>query len=299
MSLRRISQLILFTILLFALAACGSNSGSGNSDGATDGSNESKGKITIGQINWPENIAMTNMWKAILEDKGYNVELKLIEMGPQMAAIAEGDLDVAPEVWLPVQDKSYYEKYKDEANFFEDPWYDNGRVGLAVPKYMEDINSIEDLNKNKDRFSSEIIGFEPGAGTMLVTEEVIKEYDLDYELVESSEAAMITSIKRAAENKEPIVAPLWKPHYVFSEVDLKFLDDPKKTYGGVEKIYMATREDFASDFEKVHKWMKNFKLNDEELGELMVNVKENEDNPIKGAQKWVKENQDVIEKWMK
>ncbi|WP_077329711.1 glycine betaine ABC transporter substrate-binding protein [Virgibacillus siamensis] len=292
MSFRRISQLILFTVLLVTLAACGSNSGS-------DGSSESKGKITIGQINWPENIAVTNMWKAILEDKGYDVELKLIEMGPQMSALAQGELDVAPEVWLPVQDKSYYKEYKDEANFFEDPWYKNGKVGLAVPTYMKDINSIKDLKENKKKFNGKIVGFEPGAGTMLVTEDVIKEYGLDYELVESSTAAMVTSIKQAVADKEPIVAPLWKPHYVFAEVDLKFLDDPKKTYGGVEKIYMATREDFGSDYKKVSKWLKNFKLNDKQLGDLMLSVKEHEDNPLKGAQKWVEENQDLVNGWLK
>ncbi len=31
----------------------------------------------------------------------------------------------------------------------------------------------------------------------------------------------------------------------------------------------------------------------------MINVKENEDNPIKGAQKWVKEHRDLTEEWMK
>ncbi|MFB4169076.1 glycine betaine ABC transporter substrate-binding protein [Virgibacillus sp. JSM 102003] len=299
MIFRKISQFVLFTILVIALAACGSESKSDDSGNAADKSDENKGTITIGQINWPENIAVTNMWKAILEDKGYNVKLKLIEMGPQMAALAEGDLDVAPEIWLPVQDKSYYKEYKDEANFFEEPWYENGKVGLAVPTYMEDVNSIKDLNEHKEKFDGEIIGFEPGAGTMLVTEDVIKEYGLDYELVDSSTPVMISTIKKAVKQEKPIVAPLWKPHYIFSEVDLKFLEDPKNTFGGVEKIYMATREGFSSDFEKVSKWMKNFKLNDKQLGELMVYTKNNQDNPIKGAEKWVEENQDLIDKWMK
>ncbi|WP_255259918.1 glycine betaine ABC transporter substrate-binding protein [Lentibacillus sp. CBA3610] len=122
------------------------------------------------------------MWKAILENEGYDVELTLVEMGPQMASLAEGDLDIAPEIWLPVQDKSYYEEYKDSVDFAEDPWYENGKVGLAVPEYMDDINSIEDLNENKDKFNGEITGFEPGAGTMITTEEMIDAYDLDYEL---------------------------------------------------------------------------------------------------------------------
>ncbi|HLS09109.1 glycine betaine ABC transporter substrate-binding protein [Lentibacillus sp.] len=285
----------LLVVLLLLLTACGAEADNSNSTNT----NEEKDPITIGQINWPENIAVTNMWKAILEEAGYDVELTLIEMGPQMASLAEGDLDIAPEIWLPVQDKSYYEAYKDSADFAKNPWYENGKVGLVVPEYMEDINSIEDLNENKDKFNGEITGFEPGAGTMKVTKEVINDYDLDFDLVSSSEAAMIASLKNAVKQKEPIVAPLWKPHYIFSELDLKFLDDPKKTYGEVEKIYMATRDGFASDYEEVHKWLKNWKLNDEQLGELMVYVKEHEDNPIEGAKKWVKENQDLVESWMK
>ncbi|WP_330948748.1 glycine betaine ABC transporter substrate-binding protein [Virgibacillus sp. MG-45] len=299
MNVKRVGQLILVTLIFVVLAACGSTSEDANSDKNSGEAKDSKGTITIGQINWPENIAVTNLWKTILEDEGYEVDLKLLEMGPQMAALASGDLDVAPEIWLPVQDKSYFEKYKDEANFFENPWYDNGRVGLAVPTYMKDINSIEDLNESKDKFDGEIIGFESGAGTMLVAQDVIDEYGLDYKLSPSSTAAMITSIKNAVKDKEPIVAPLWKPHYIFSEVDLKFLEDPKKTFGEIEQIYMATRDGFDSDHEKVSNWLTNFKLNDEQLGDLMNKIKENEDNPIEGAQKWVEENQDVINKWMK
>lgn len=298
MNLHRKGLLVLFTVLAFVLSACGSNSAEDEANSASGESNDDKGQVTIGQINWPENIAVTNMWKAILEDEGYDVELTLIEMGPQMASLAEGDLDIAPEIWLPVQDKSYYEEYKDSVDFAEDPWYENGKVGLAVPEYMEDINSIEDLNENKDKFNGEITGFEPGAGTMITTEEMIDAYNLDYELVESSEAAMIASIRNAVEQEEPIIAPLWTPHYVFSEVDLKFLDDPKTSFGETEKIYMATREGFDSDYEQVNEWMRNWKLTDDQLGELMLDVQENEDAPLEGAQKWVEENQQIVDEWM-
>lgn len=288
---RKIS-IIFIGLVLIVLAACG------DTDDSDDAKTDAKGdEIVIGQIGWPENIAVTNMWKAILEDEGYDVELKLIEMGPQMSSLADGDLDMAPEVWLPVQDKSYYEKYKDEADFAEDPWYDNGKVGLAVPEYMDEIDSIEDLNEYKEKFDGEITGFEPGAGTMEVTADVIEDYDLDFDLVESSEAAMIASVKDAVDNEEPIVAPLWTPHYIFSEVDLKFLDDPQKTYGETEEIYMATRDGFDSEQEEVYKWMRNWNLSDDELGDLMVSVQENEDDPFEGAKKWVEENQDVIEAW--
>lgn len=289
MSFVKKSSLIMVIALMGVLAACG-----GNSDNSADADND---EIFIGQISWPENIAVTNMWQAVLEDEGYDVNLELVDMGPQMASLAENDMDIAPEVWLPVQDKNYYEEYKDDVEFFDEPWYDNGVVGLAVPEFMDDINSIEDLNENKDLFDGEITGFEPGAGTMEITEEVMEEYDLDLDLVDSSESAMISAVIDADEQQEPIVAPLWKPHYVFAEADMKFLEDPKKTFGETEEIFMAARDDFKEDNEEVYTWMKNFELDDEELEDLMVEVQENEEDPLEGAEKWVEDNEDVVESW--
>lgn len=288
MSFVKKGSLMMVIALMGVLAACGSDN---DSAGAEDD------EIFIGQISWPENIAVTNMWQAVLEDEGYDVNLELVDMGPQMASLAEDDMDIAPEVWLPVQDKNYYEEYKDEVEFFDEPWYDNGVVGLAVPEFMDDINSIEDLNENKDLFDGEITGFEPGAGTMETTEEMMEEYDLDYDLVDSSESAMISAVKDADEQEEPIVAPLWKPHFIFAEADMKFLDDPKKSFGETEEIYMAAREDFKEDQEEVYNWMQNFELDDEELEDLMVEVQDNEEDPLAGAEKWVEDNEDLVESW--
>jgi len=285
---------ILMIALFGVLAACSSDS----DDNATDANNADSDEIFIGQISWPENIAVTNMWKAVLEQEGYDVKLEIVDMGPQMSSLAEDDLDIAPEVWLPVQDKMYYEEYKEEVDFFDEPWYENGKVGLAVPEYMDDINSIEDLNENKDLFDGEITGFEPGAGTMETAEAMIEDYDLDYDLVESSESAMISAVLDAEEEGKPIVAPLWQPHYVFAEADLKFLEDPKKSFGEVEEIFMATREGFESDQEEVYNWLKNFKLDEDQLGDLMLKVEENEEDPFEGAQEWVDENQDLVDEWI-
>ncbi|MGY0694112.1 glycine betaine ABC transporter substrate-binding protein [Virgibacillus sp. FSP13] len=293
MFFKKLNVGILF-ILLVVLTACGSTS---NGEEKDSGETDEVKTIKMGQINWAENVAVTNMWKVILEDEGYNLELKLLDMGAQMAGVANGDLDVSPEVWLPIQDASYLERYKDEANFSDESWYDNAKVGLVVPKYMDDINSIEDLNAHKDEFEGEITGFEPGAGTMVVTGEMIDEYGLDFELIQSSETAMIASIGKAIDNNKPIVAPLWSPHRVFSEMDLKYLDDPKKVYGEAEKIYHATRHGFADDFPEVDKWLKNWKMNDDQIGDLMSMINE-ADDPADGAAKWVEDNQELVDEWL-
>lgn len=299
MSLRR-GILFVFTFLMIGvLAACGNGDAEGaSSESAAESADET---IDIGQISWAENIAVTNMWKVILEEEGYDVEFHLLDMGTQMAALANDELDVNLEFWLPVQDKNYLEQYQEQIDFSEEVWYDNAKVGLVVPAYMEDINSIEDLNENKELFENQITGFDPGAGTMDTTEEMIAEYELDFELVPSSEPAMLTAIEEAIRDEAPIVAPLWNPHRVFSEMDLKYLDDPKNMFGETEKIHHAKRLGFADDFPEVNQWLKNWKMDDDSIGELMSYVAEAEEageEPIVGAEKWVEDNQDLINEWL-
>ncbi|SEI04784.1 glycine betaine/proline transport system substrate-binding protein [Halobacillus karajensis] len=290
-------RFILAILMVALLTACGSANET-NSDQEDTDSGESDQALAIGQINWAENIAVTNMWKVILKDKGYDVKLNNLNMGSTMKALENSDLDASLEIWLPVQDANYLEKYQDTINFSDATWYDKAKVGLVVPTYLKEVNSIEDLNKHKELFNSEIVGFDPGAGTMEVTEQSIKDYDLNFELLPSSESAMLAEIGEAVKREEPIVAPLWSPHWVFSKYDLKFLKDPQNTFGGVEKIHHATRKGFEEDYPEVSEWFKNWKMDDQQIGELIDYV-ENSEEPLDGAEKWVEENQDLVDEWVK
>lgn len=292
MNFKRFQILFLVIIASVTLVACGSND---DADENKDDEAESK-IIDMGQINWAENIAVTNMWKVILEERGYDVEFHVLDIGTTMEALANDELDVGLEIWLPIQDASYLENFQDTVAFSDETWYDNAKVGLVVPEYV-DIESIEELNDNAELFDHSIVGFDPGAGTMEVTEDLLVEYDLDFELLPSSEPAMITEIQKAIENEEAIVAPLWSPHRVFSELDLKYLEDPKDVYGGAEKIHHATRLGFADEFPEVDTWFKNWKMDDDQIGSLMSAVADAE-NEAEGAAEWVEENEDLIAEWL-
>src|SRR5690625_2437205 len=122
---------LLSIVLAGVLVACSNN----DENKENTSSNNDKQAIEMGQINWAENIAVTNMWKVILEEEGYDVNLNLLDIGTQMAALENDELDISPEIWLPVQDASYLEQYKDKVNFSEATWYDNVTVGLVVQSY--------------------------------------------------------------------------------------------------------------------------------------------------------------------
>lgn len=104
-------------------------------------------KVTIAYVAWDSEIASTNLVKRILDKRGYQVTIQAMEAQPMWAAVATKAADISLSAWLPnthaIYAKQYKGKYVDvRANLH------GARTGLAVPTYMKNINSIEDL-KNK------------------------------------------------------------------------------------------------------------------------------------------------------
>ncbi|WP_308462430.1 glycine betaine ABC transporter substrate-binding protein [Clostridium weizhouense] len=290
-NLKKIMTLAFAGILAVGmLSGCGKNS--------TQKTENSKGKVTLGYVNWAEGVAMTNLVKAVLEDKmGYEVDMKQGEAGMIYTSLSTGDMDAFLDGWLPVTHKDYMEKYQGKVEKIGTN-FEGAKIGLVVPSYMN-INSIEDLNSVKDELDGKIIGIDPGAGIMKTTNKAIKDYGLDLELMEGSGATMTAMLKKAEDEKAPIVVTGWKPHWKFARWDLKFLEDPKNVYGEAEDIYTITRKNFSKDMPEVTQFLNNFKMDDKQLGSLMGDIQENSNkDPLEVAKEWIKNNEELVNSWI-
>ncbi|GAB3181250.1 glycine betaine ABC transporter substrate-binding protein [Nesterenkonia halophila] len=277
-----------------ALTACSDSGDSG--DG---GSGEGGGTVTLGIIpSWTDGLSMAHLWKVILEEEGYTVEIKeMQEAAPLYTAVAEGDYDVYPSAWPEITHAEYMDQYGDD---LEDlgAYYENAKLTMAVPEYT-DIDSIEDLAGNADQFGGEIVGIEPGAGlTDQVSNHVIPDYELggDYELLTSSTTSMLTELEQAVENEEDIVVTLWRPFWANAEYPVKDLEDPQGSLGESETLNAIANAEFSSEFPDVAEWMGSLTLDDEQYGELEdLVVNQHEDDPAAGAEEFVENNQDLID----
>lgn len=249
-------------------------------------------------VNWAEGIAYTNLAKTILEDKmGYEVEITSAGVGPAYTAVAQGDSDAFMETWLPVLHADYYEQFKDQIIDLGTV-YEGTQSGLVVPSYVE-IDSISQLNGVADRFNGEITGIDAGAGIMSTTKNVIEEYNLDLELVQSSGPAMTSALQSAYNDEEWIVVTGWKPHWKFGRFDLKFLEqDPDKELWGTGQIHIMGRQNLEEDKPELAQFLSNMHLTDEELADLMVAIETSEENVETVARNWLNENEEVVEDWI-
>ena len=285
---RRLTALLAaLAALVMVAASCGQRE--------ADTGQEAK-QIKIGYIAWDEDIAVTYLFKQLLEDRGYKVDITELEAGPIYAGLAQGNPDLFLDGWLPATHADYWKQYGPK---LEDlgTWYDQGTLNIAVPNYMTDVNTIADLKGKGGMVDGKITGIDPGAGLTRTTKEMLPKLGLqgEYQLQTSSTTAMLAALQKATDAKQPIVVTLWHPHWAYARFPIKDLKDPTKAMGEAEQLHSIGRKGFSKDFPEVTEMVKKFKMTDQQLASL-----ENEiNNAGKGqeqqaAKKWADAHPDVI-----
>ncbi|GGS34746.1 ABC transporter permease/substrate binding protein [Streptomyces griseoviridis] len=295
-------QVAVVGVVILALVAGGMGvfGGSGDSASVAGGKNVGEGKkVTLGYVPWDEGVASTFLWKELLEERGYEVEAKQFDAGPLYTALAQGDIDIVTNSWLPTTHAQYWKKYGAKLDDLGS-WYDETTLELTVPSYMKDVDSLADLKGRADEFGGKITGIEAGAGEMaLLKSKVLKAYGLDkeYQVVDSSTPAMLTELKRAYGRKKPIVVTLWSPHWAYNDFDLKKLKDPKGAWGSGDGVHTLSRKGLADDDPTLTRWMKDFELDEKQLTSLEAEInKVGKGKQQDAVRTWLKKNPGLVDK---
>lgn len=127
--------------------------------------------MTIGMTNWAENIAVANLWKILLEERGYQPERRSVDRVLAFSGLARGDIDLGLDAWLPKTDKSVMDRFGKSIEV-HDSWYKGTRQGLVFPSYVS-IDSIRELSEHETDFpaageKAAIVGIDPGSSLMPV-----------------------------------------------------------------------------------------------------------------------------------
>jgi glycine betaine/proline transport system substrate-binding protein len=291
----------LIVLILASLAACsGQSSSFGGGGGSGGGQSGGDKTVSISVVaGWDEDVAASNLWKEILEQKGYTVNMQELDIASTFTGVANGQIDLYLDAWLPTTHKAYWDRFQNQLEVVTS--WQKGKNTLVVPDYV-DANSIADLKGRSAEFQGRIVGIEAGAGEMkAMREKVIPAYGLtDYTLVEGSSPAMLASLDSAIKQKQPIVVTLWQPHWAFSRFPIKVLEDPQTAFGPPDDMQIIATKGWGAANPEVAGWLKNFKITPEQLSGLMLDIQ----NAGKGkeqetAKAWIAKNQQLVDSWLK
>jgi len=222
--------------------------------------------------------------------------------GAVYQAVASGDLDFHTDAWLPDTHSDYFEQTAGKVVNLG-PVYSRARLGWVVPDYVpeDQLNSIEDLTSDEiqEKLDGKIVGIGAGAGLTRLSKKAMDEYglkDAGYNLVISSGAGMTAALKRAIQKEEWIVVTGWSPHWKFGRWDLRYIEDPKGTLGGIERADIVARTGFYREFPDVYEMLDNMTipLSDVQAG---MDVGERKSYP-EAAEQYVKENEELVDSWI-
>ncbi|PFG32550.1 glycine betaine ABC transporter substrate-binding protein [Sanguibacter antarcticus] len=283
---RRSVALVTGVALTLALAACSSDSSdSTDADTAATVENGDLQDVTIGvHSGWDEGIAVSYLFKSILEDEGYTVEATEADAGIVYTGLTGGDFDVNFDMWLPNTHKDYLDEYGDDMEQLG-AWYTEAKLTIAVNEDAP-ITSLDELAANADAFDNRLVGIEAGAGLTGITEDVaIPAYGLeDMDFVVSSTPAMLAELKGATDAGENVAVTLWAPHWAYDAFPIRDLEDPEGAMGEAEEINSVGRTGFAEDYPTLASWIGAFTLTDEQLFSLEnIMFNENEGNDNEGS----------------
>ncbi|MDO1605566.1 glycine betaine ABC transporter substrate-binding protein [Lactobacillus sp. YT155] len=164
----------------------------------------------------------------------------------------------------------------------------------SLPKY----DSKKPVGK---QINYTITGIDAGAGIMAATQSAIKDYGLqkdNWQLQTSSTAAMTSTLQKAIKDKRPIVVTGWQPHWMFTKFPIKFLKDPKNSFGKAESIHTIVRVGLKKDEPSAYQVLDRFHWTKEQMSDVMLQVN-NGAEPKTAAKNWIKKNQKQVDEWTK
>ena len=278
---------------MIALAGCAS----GPAATVGDGNDDTKA-VNLAVFNgWDEGVAVSELWKAVLDEKGYDVKLSYADAAPVFLGLSKGSYDMTLDVWLPDTHAAYLDEYGDDITDLG-AWNEESKLTVAVNADAP-IDSLSELADNADLFGNEIVGIEPGAGlTAAMEDRVIPGYGLeDMKFTTSSTAAMLSALTKATKAGDNIAVTLWEPHWANSAFPIKTLDDPEGTLADLESLHAFGKTGFADEYPQLAEWMDDFEMDLDTLYSLeqamFVDYDGTDYAPI--VKKWMSENKEYVD----
>jgi glycine betaine/proline transport system substrate-binding protein len=271
---------------------------------ASAGDAESCKPVRFADVGWTEIQVISGIASILYDALGYQSEVKTLSVPVTFASLKNKDLEIFFGNWMPSQTADIQAYLDDKSIVQLSANMEGAGYGIVVPQYVAEagVKSITDLAANKDKFSGKFYGIEPGNDGNRIIQTMIGEAKNNlagWELVESSEAGMLTEAEKAIKNKEWIVFLGWTPHPVMGEMPLAYLDGTVDYGFGPATVFTNARGGWAEECPNAGKLASNFKFTLPMVGAGMMSpvLKDGKD-PKAVAAEWVKANGDTVNTWL-
>ena len=263
---------------------------------------ESCKEVRLSDVGWTDIQATTGVASVLLEALGYEPDVKVLSVPVTYASLKNNDLDVFLGNWMPSMTADIKE-YTDEGSVETiSQNLEGAGYGIVVPTYVAEagVKSLKDIGKFKDKFNGKMYGIEAGNDGNRIMLDMIAdpENGLDgFDLVESSEAGMLTQAEQSMKNNEWIAFLGWTPHPIMGEMKITYLDGMGDSGFGAATVHTNVRKGYLEECPNAGKFIGNLKFTLSMENEMMDEILKGGDaNAVATA--WLKANPDAVTPWL-
>ncbi|MGH6854408.1 MAG: choline ABC transporter substrate-binding protein [Aestuariivirga sp.] len=267
------------------------------------GDAESCKAVRFADVGWTDIQVTTGTTQVVMEALGYAPEVKTLSVPVAYASLKNKDIDVFLGNWMPSMSADVKPYMDDKSVEVIGTNLEGAGYGLVVPQYVADagVKSLTDLGAHKDKFSGKIYGIEAGNDGNRIIATMIADANNKlegFELVESSEAGMLTEAEKAMKNNEWMVFLGWTPHPVMGEMKLAYLDGMGDSGFGAATVLTNVRAGYTAECPNAGKLLANLKFDLAMEGAMMEPVLKDGADPKATAQAWLKAHPDAVKPWL-
>ena len=168
---------------------------------------ESCKTVRFADVGWTDIQATTAVAGVVLDALGYEQEVQVLSVPVTYQSLKNKDMDVFLGNWMPSMAADVQPFLDDGSVETVAQNLDGAGYGLVVPTYAAEggVKSLTDIGKFKDKFDGKIYGIEPGNDGNRIVLEMIADPGKSglegFELVESSEAGMLSQAEKAHQER--------------------------------------------------------------------------------------------------
>jgi glycine betaine/proline transport system substrate-binding protein len=269
---------------------------------ALAGDPESCKTVRLSDVGWTDIQATTGVASVLLTALGYEPQTIQLSVPVTMASLKNKDLDVFLGNWMPSMTNDIKDYTADGSVETISENLTGAGYGIVVPTYVADagVKTLTDIGKFADKFDHKIYGIEAGNDGNRIILDMIKnpKDNLEgFELVESSEAGMLTQAEQSMKNNEWIAFLGWTPHPVMGAMKITYLDGMGDSGFGAATVYTNVRKGYTTECPNAGKFIANLKFNLDMEGEMMDAILKGGDANTVAAD-WLKKHPDAVAPWI-
>ncbi|WP_346797832.1 choline ABC transporter substrate-binding protein [Halomonas sp. Bachu 37] len=262
--------------------------------------------VRFAEVGWTDITTTTAFATEVLEALGYATSIDTVSVPIAYAGMRNNDFDVFLGNWMPSMAS------------ISDPYVERGEVDrlaanlegakytLAVPQYVHDagVTSIADLNEHAERFERSIHGIEAGNDGNEMIEQMIEDdaHDLsDWQVIDSSEAGMLSELRARVPDETWMVFLGWEPHPMNTNFDIAYLEGGDDYFGpnlGGATVYTNTRGGYTDECPNVGEFLNNLSFTLEMENQVMSALMDEGEDPREAARAYLQENDELLDEWL-